>query len=535
LAFRRSGIRRESMATVSVPVPSTASLARHSRALLVGCMLVGALLLRLDGITSPSLESRELHNALIARQFYLGDGDGLPPWKRRVVHELREVVRPIEPPVLDAFAGAAFRLTGAERLWIPRLLSALFWLLGGASLYLIAKRVVPREGAVVALAAYLFWPYAVWISRLYMPDPMMVALLLGAALTVIRYWERPSRARLVFAGVASALAAAVKPGVALIFLVALFVALALSERALLSSLVRGALPLFLALAAAPAAAYYIYGTYIHDFLSGESAGRVEPRLIATAWFWEGWWEMLSTVLAFPQRQAYLALAPLAAALAGIVVAGRGRPRAILAGLFVGYLVFALVVPGFTATHAYYALPLIPILALSIGALAGFLVERLGARASTARFGLLAVVALGVAVAALKSHAVLAGDRSETDRQIADYRRIGEITDHTTRAVYVDMRLRSPISYWGWMVGKYWYPPTPAQDLPATGDPFPERIDPEKLSFLIVIEVSELETERRLRAFTRDLSVVERTSRYAVFDLRGGRALAAARSSASERG
>jgi hypothetical protein len=38
-----------------------------------------------------------------------------------------------------------------------------------------------------------------------------------------------------------------------------------------------------------------------------------------------------------------------------------------------------------------------------------------------------------------------------------------------------------------------------------------------------MDVSELQTERKLRAFTRDLPVVARTSDYAVFDLRGARA------------
>jgi hypothetical protein len=77
-----------------------------------------------------------------------------------------------------------------------------------------------------------------------------------------------------------------------------------------------------------------------------------------------------------------------------------------------------------------------------------------------------------------------------------------------------------------MVGKYWYPPTPAQDLPASGDPFPGRIDTARAEFLIVVEMSELETEKRLRALTRRLPVVERTDRYAIFDVRGGRAIRA---------
>jgi len=108
------------------------------------------------------------------------------------------------------------------------------------------------------------------------------------------------------------------------------------------------------------------------------------------------------------------------------------------------------------------------------------------------------------------------------RLVADYRRIGEVTGHTTHALVIDQLLVSPISYWGWIVANYWYEPTPGQDLPASGDPSPG-IDPSQYSFLIVMDVSELQTERKLHAFTRDLPVVARTSDYAVFDLRGAAA------------
>ena len=50
-----------------------------------------------------------------------------------------------------------------------------------------------------------------------------------------------------------------------------------------------------------------------------------------------------------------------------------------------------------------------------------------------------------------------------------------------------------------------------------------------MSFLVV-DLVELSTEPRLRAFTRDLPVVARTSDYAIFDARGGRAIEAERRS-----
>ena len=502
---------------------------RSSRAsgagILVAVLLVAALLIRVDGITTPSVESRELHNALIARQLYFGDGAGLPAWKQQVLRELGEVVRPIEPPVLDLIAAAGYRLAGGEELWIPRLVASLLWILGGVFLYLIAVRLATRPGALVALALYLLWPYGAFISRLYMPDAMMIALLLAGALTVIRYWEQPSSRRLLAAGAVSGAATAAKPGVAIIFLLALFVALALSRRALVETVTRGRLPVFAVLAVLPTGLYYVYGAYVRDFLSGQSEGRIDPSLLTTEWFWRGWWEMVSIVLPFPQRQAYLALVPLAAGFAGVLVARVGLPRATLVGLGLGYVAFAFTFTAHVPSHPYYSLPLIPILALSIGSFAGFLVERLERRRA-ARVIVLASFALAVGVAAYKAHVVVTTPAPA--QQIAEYQRIGKVTRHTTRALYVDLRLRSPISYWGWMVGHYWYPPTPSQDLPLSGDPFPAWVDPADVSFLVV-DLVELSTEPRLR-FTRDLPLVERTSHFAIFDVRGGRAVEAERPS-----
>jgi hypothetical protein len=84
-----------------------------------------------------------------------------------------------------------------------------------------------------------------------------------------------------------------------------------------------------------------------------------------------------------------------------------------------------------------------------------------------------------------------------------------------------------MSYWGWMIGRYWYPPTPSQDLPLSGDPFPPWVDPAEASFFI-IDLTELSTELRLRAFTQNLPLVGRTSDHAIFDARGGRAVEAER-------
>ena len=494
--------------------------------LVLACLLAGAMLLRVDGIGQPSVSTREMHNALLAREYYYGAGAGLPAWQQRVLFELRRSVQPVEPPVLDHFAALEYRIVGGEHLWAPRLISALFWVLGGVFLYRIALRVTSGAGALVAVALYLFWPYGVVMSRLYFPDPMMIALILAGALTVIRYWELESRGRLAAASGVAALATAAKPGIALVFLAVLFAAIAASRRALRHALLRGRLPLFVAVAAAPTLAYFVYGSYIRHFLEseGNAGGRVQPHLVATAHFWRGWWTQVSTVVVFPQHQRAVAVVALVAAGAGLIAIRSAHGRAIVGGLLVGYVAYAFVFAGFTADNAYYALPLVPALALAVGALVGFGIDR-GSAVRRGRFGIVVVAVLAIVVLGGYKSLPTAANRTA----IADYRRIGELTRHTTRAIIVDQRLRAPAMYWGWIVGSYWYEPTPGQDLPGSGNPFPPGLHAAEAAYLVVVDMAELRSEPRLRMLTRRLPIVGRTSGFAVFDLRGGRALPAARS------
>jgi 4-amino-4-deoxy-L-arabinose transferase-like glycosyltransferase len=410
---------------------------------LIGVLLAGALVLRLPGITKPSIEQRETQSALRARAWYLGDGEGLPAWQQRVLGELQSTVRLIEPPVIDFFTSLQFRVAG-ENFWFPRLLSALSWVLGGIFLYLIARRLTSREGSLVALALYLTWPFAARHSRLFMPDALMVACLLAAGLTVLRYWERPSTRRLLVAGVVSSAATAVKPGVALPYLVALFVALALSHRQLRRTVIKGHLLLYVVLAGLTSGLYYVWGTRFSDYIwDGASSDRLTPELALHWTFWEHWWEAVSYLLKFPQPQTVLAVAAIAVGLAGIVVADRRHARATLVGLVVGYVAFAVTFAYYISGNPYYSLPLIAILSLAIGVFAGFALERSG---GGLRIALGTVIVIVLAVATYKSAVILGAD--DPEGRIADYRRIGDITGHTTRALVVNDQLTTPLKLLG---------------------------------------------------------------------------------------
>ena len=172
------------------------------------------------------------------------------------------------------------------------------------------------------------------------------------------------------------------------------------------------------------------------------------------------------------------------------------------------MLFALAFARYTSSHPYYALPLIPILALAIGVVVGRLYDRLSHvrrlawrwRSSSRRSSAWERTRRTPTIAA----------PSPPTQTIADYRRIGELTHHTTRAIIVNPSLAHPVMYWGWIVGQEW-------DL---GEPvLPTLIDPSEKDYLIVVGNDALQGSPGLRAFARGRRVVAQTERFTIFALR----------------
>ena len=82
-----------------------------------------------------------------------------------------------------------------------------------------------------------------------------------------------------------------------------------------------------------------------------------PELLTTFGFWKGWLEQIEYMV------GYIALV---GALFGLLLFRPGLPRAMMAGLWGGYLVFGLVFARHVHTHDYYSLQLVPVVALSLG-------------------------------------------------------------------------------------------------------------------------------------------------------------------------
>lgn len=510
-----------------------------SRRVLVALLILASLALRLDGIALPPMDfhpTRQYHSAIIARAYYLEISAPPSPKLRRAALTAGNDERLVEPPVLELVAALAYRVSGGERLWIPRLLSVVFWLVGALFLMSLARRMTSANGVVVALAVYLMLPFGILASRSFQPDPLMIMLLISSAMAVLRYHEMPSPSRFAATSATSALATFTKPGICLLFLVPLYCSLELSRRGLKRALTSGAVAAFAALSFAPSGIYYLYGTRVADFLDSQVGEKVVPQLLAEPFYWVEWLRMATRVLAaMPSTEAVklgLGLVLLLLALAGVMLVPRGLPRATLVGLWGGYLLYGLVFANHIHTHDYYSLPLIPIVALSLAPLGARGLDLVGRLSTRWRV----VGALGFVVMATAA-GVTADQRLRDPEYVATARiaeQIGRLTDHSTRIVFLDKHYGAPLKYHGWTAGRYWPSLLDQSEERLHGlrtvsaaerfrgrDPayYPPlgalRVPPE---FFVVVDLAELDAQDDLRVFLRSRFPERRTDRFSIFYL-----------------
>ena len=125
-------------------------------------LLLLGLGIRLLDLTDPPLDiipTRQLHSALMARGMYYQDAADVPAWQVRTAVQQWKREGVIEPPVMENLTVDLYHVFGGEFLWIARILSSLFWVLGGLAIYLLASKLTNADGGITALIFYLFQTY----------------------------------------------------------------------------------------------------------------------------------------------------------------------------------------------------------------------------------------------------------------------------------------------------------------------------------------------------------------------------------------
>ncbi len=348
------------------------------------------LAVRLYNVTVPPLEFhplRQLKGAITARYLYYQWNPDADPERRERAAALYRRIEQLEPPVLDALVALTYLALGHEALWVARVYSMSFWMLGVWGLYRLGRALTPEASPWAALAGplyMLFLPFAVLASRAFQPDPLMVALLIWSAWAWHRWAARGTWRAAWWAGALSGATIFVK-AYAAFPLAGLGLALVLMRegRAFWR---RGQVWLMVGLAVLPVLVYY---GWMQGLLGSYPRKWTAPMLV----FWRdplfyGRW--LHNVV------KHMGGAWLLAAVVGLALTRTRAAFSLLSGWLLGYGVYGMLVPYQSMTHNYYHLPLLPWIGLGLSQFTGRWLPALR-EAPKWRYGLIALAVVAAVV------------------------------------------------------------------------------------------------------------------------------------------
>jgi len=494
-------------------------------------LFVFGILIRLYDLTDLPLDfhpTRQLFSALKARGMYYQSLPDAPAEQRQFAIQQGKMRATIEPEILEKLTAFTWKFTG-ENLWVARIYSSLFWLIGGIFLYLLARELFSRDGALFATAFYLLLPYGVFASRSFQPDPLMVTLILGF------WWAVNHWAYIIFPPAVDDRAGQLQAGggtwswvilASLIGGVAIFIKLnaaffiiggalgAMLGRASLRNLARNRQVWVMGLLGIlPGMGWVVYGL-ARGFLGQQFGGRFMPSLLVSPSMYIGWAQMIGEVLG---------LLTFTLALLGLLLVNDRWTRAMLLGLWGAYFSFAIFFDYHISTHNYYSLPLVPIAALSLTPLAEAVFTRL--TESTAKSRAMHVVVasiLTISLIAILWTSRVALKSTDYRPQAEFWQQVGEAV-RGYRVVALTQDYGLPLAYWGWAGVTSWPDLTDIEyhalrGSSATFEKTFARLTGNKDLFLIT-DLAELARQTDLKARLSQFAVFAESEKYIIYDLR----------------
>ncbi len=440
------------MTNISVHPQTGGTWQRFWLGIVVALIFAVGIGVRLYDLTDLPLDfhpTRQLHSALIARGMYYQNLETAPDWQRELAVRQWKAEGLIEPQILESLTALTYRLAGGDYLWIPRLYSILFWTLGGVALLLLALDLAGGMGAVIALMFYFLSPYAVQASRAFMPDPMMVMLMIFSFWAATRWLRsmnnngRGSWGWAVAAGILTGIAMLTK-SVAGFFLLFIWMGLVLTGPGLKRAIKSTQVWVIVFLAVLPSIVYYLYGTLVVHLLQGQFSLRFFPQLWKDPAFYLRWLGEVKGVIGFGW---------LLTALLGSLVVRNRTLRAGLLGWWIGYVIYGMVFAYHISTHDYYTLPLVPAAALGIGSAGEALLARMRSSSRWLQAAAALVLLAGIVFPAYDARTTL--KKADYRSEATAWKRIGSQFAPEDGVVGLTSNYGASLEYWGWRSITVW--------------------------------------------------------------------------------
>ena len=409
-------------------------------------ILLASFGLRMLNLKDPPLDfagTRQLFSALKARGIYYEFVTNVPDATRRQAISLGDVGI-VEPPVLENIVAYTYRLTG-EYLWIARVYSSFFWVIAGLVLFLLIREFASFSAAMIGTIFYLFVPFGVVASRAFMPDPLMVCLIVFTLWALFRWQNTSSWKWAIAFGILAGAALFVK-NLSAFIVVGGFAGVILGARGLKRSIRDPQVWTMGGLLVLPVGIYTLYGI-LKLGLAGQFALRFFPNMWIDPAFYFRWAFIVN---------ANIGWTAVLLALLSIFLADPKRERPLLIGLWVGYFLFGMTFSYYFFTHDYYQLSFIPVVALSMAPGLRLFFERFFELSAglLARLALTAVVLVGIAVPAWYSRDMIVKPNYYNEPKF--WAEIGDKLGHDGGVVGLTQDYGYRLAYWGWQGAVNWF-------------------------------------------------------------------------------
>lgn len=466
----------------------------------------------LDDLPLDFHSTRQMHSALMARGMYYQNRTDIPEWQKTMAVEQWKLEGLIEPPIMEGLTAFGYQMAGTDDLRIPRVMSIIFWMLGALPLYWLARGLIDHNGAVFALAFYLILPYGAQASRAFQPDPLMVSTILWAVWAAWRWSDCPGWKWAIISGLLAGLAVLVK-SVAAFFVAGAWVGLLLSTWGIRKVLKN--IPFYVAvfLAAMPFAAFTFYGLKISGEMAGQFSLRFFPNLwIDPVWYlrWNG---EISSVVGFEW---------FIASLAGVFLMQKPAGRWMMLGLFAGYVAFSFALPYHAMTHDYYQEPLIPIVAIGVGAVVSALITRLDGPRWLYSAAIIGLLVFWVGLKAWDTRVAL--KRNDFRGEPALWQKLGDRLGHDSHVLAITHDYGYRLEYWGWLTPTNWMNSGDFMVRELAGQEF-DRVklfkeQVEGKDYFLVTAFSEFDAQAEFKQMMNDnFPVLDKTDDYIIYDLK----------------
>ena len=344
-----------------------ATPAEKRRSLLILSIFVIGLLIRIPFINSHPTSvhaTRQYHSALLARSFYLNTGEHKDDIGRIPSVFFQRYKEQSDPRINEKIIYQMYRMFGKEDMVIPRLMSVLYWLIGGVIIYKIGLLLFGGTGSLITLIFYLFFPFGINMSQSIQPESLLNMFFLWGVLQIIKHFRSEKGDYFYSAAMLSGFAVLIKATI-IVPILGLLLFLGIHKYGLKKYLFNWRTVWFYTIFLSIGASFYIYNIYWNKVMQGNLSILVMPKLLLTSSFWVGWLTQIAKVTG---------VIPFLIALFLLLIIKEREIKYPLAGLFLGYIFYALIFTYTSATHDYYQITLFPITALLLG-YAGTLIKK----------------------------------------------------------------------------------------------------------------------------------------------------------------